>query len=79
MQTYFGQVDLVYDQADPDFSADRYCHVMYEDTDTEDFSYTGYKEAIRFYITNNRPSYGRVGHLWVKIFKLDKTSLLHQF
>ena len=32
---YFGEVDVVYENADPDV----FCHVRYEDDDEEDFSY----------------------------------------
>ena len=36
---YFGHIDLVYNKNNPDFE-DHCCHVIYDDKDVEDFSYS---------------------------------------
>ena len=42
---YFGEVDVVCENADPDV----FCHVRYEDDDEEDFSYLELQKAKRFF------------------------------
>ena len=42
---YFGEVDVVHENADPDV----FCHVRYEDDDEEDLSYLELQKAKRFF------------------------------
>ena len=45
---YFERIDLIYDKSNPDFE-DRCCHVIYDDDDAEDFSFSEFLNAKNFF------------------------------